>query len=181
MFAASGIVVKVTKLSVDRSILKPASLGVSVQERSIRLAEKMAALRVGVPGGATFTETTLLYAESPAALVARTRYAYVLPVVRPPSAKVVTVAAVVPICENVVPPSVDRSTLKPVWLVALFVQVNVTWVEDVSWALKSEGAWGGPPVVTVGKCAVADVPMPLTLRTPKKYLVFACSPVMVQV
>src|SRR5829696_3157953 len=84
--AAVPAAVKVVPL-VDRSIWKPLSLfALSVHARSMAVAEAtVASGRLGAGGAAVRVAATFEYAETPAPFVARTRYQYEVPAVRPPS------------------------------------------------------------------------------------------------
>jgi hypothetical protein len=66
----------------------------------------------------------------------------------------VTLAPTVVIWEKVVP-LVERSTLKPVSLVALSAQVRLTWVLDTTAAARPLGASGG--FGTTGGVALATL------------------------
>jgi len=54
----------------------------------------------------------------------------------------------VPICANVTL-SGERSTLKPVWLMALLVHARLICVAEAAVAVNREGAAGGPVVMAV--------------------------------
>src|SRR6266446_7351453 len=109
-----------------------------------------------------------------APLVARTRYQYVVEAVRPVSEYVFAGAEAVAIWVKVTP-SVERSTLTPVWFELVFVQARFIWLLLAAVAESAAGAasvW----VAALTTLPYAESATPFVARTRYQYVVAGASP-----